>query len=1055
MVERKPKARVGLGPKGILSGEPLRVKLLGDFTVRVGSRTIDHGEWRLRKAAALVKLLALAPDHRLHREQVMDRLWPQLEKRAASNNLRRTLHATRQALDPAESLRYLASEEGWLVLCPEGALWVDVDSFEEAAVTARREREPAAYRSALDLYAGELLPEDRYEEWSEECRQELQRLNLALLVELADIYEARGEYGPAIEAMSSVTAEEPSREEAHAGLMRLYALSGRQFEALKQYELLDEALARELGAEPNASSRTLRKEIARGTLSPPAGGARPEDDIAAAVSGVGKHNLPAPRTSFVGRHKEVVEVKRALAMTRLLTLTGAGGSGKTRLALEVARDLVRAYQDGVWMVELAPLSEGGLVPKAVAEALGMPEQPGRPITATLVQSMSDKEQLLVVDNCEHLVEVTARLVDVLLDACPRLRVLATSRSPLGVAGELNWLVPSLSVPGDQPSTVEEMEGYESTRLFAARASYRQRDFSVTPENARAVATICRGLDGMPLAIELAAARVGPLSVGQIARRLDDSLILLTGGGRTAVPRHRTLRGTLDWSHELLSADEKKLFGRLSVFMGGWTLEAAEAVGAGGSVEEEVLDLLSGLVEKSLVVVKGSDEGGVRYRLLEPVRQYALEKLEESGEAEAARRAHAAHFLALAEEAEPELLEAGQGGWLRRLRTELGNLRGAISWSLKPGNEDGEPAELRLRLAAALWRFWAVEGFEEDRQWLEATLERDPGGYPAGRAKALAGLGWILLYQRDYGRAITVLEEAIALYKGLGDESGAAFALGNLGYAFLRGGYRERVPASVEEAEALMQGDLDGHARAFLRMTVASAAMEQADLESAVAQLEENLILCRELDDLRNTSMSLFVLGMAELKRDDLDRGAALLEEGARITRELGDRLAGVYYAWALGKVAALRGEPVRAARLWGAAEALREYMGMSLSRFDLAHSGYEQDLANARSSLDERTWAVAWSEGRAMSPEQAIEYALSAEDTSLRAVPEPHVAPLPDPLTRREQEVAFLVGQGLSNRRIALELTLSEHTVHHHVTNILKKLNLTSREQVASRLRNR
>ena len=270
-------------------------------------------------------------------------------------------------------------------------------------------------------------------------------------------------------------------------------------------------------------------------------------------------------------------------------------------------------------------------------------------------------------------------------------------------------------------------------------------------------------------------------------------------------------------------------------------------------------------------------------------------------------------------------------------------------------------------------------------------------------------------------------------------------LGNLGHAVLHGGYRERVPAFVEEAEALMQGDLDGHTRAFLRMTVASAAMEQGDLESAVSQLEENLILCRELDDLRNTSMSLFVLGMAELKRDDLDRGAALLEEGGLIARELGDRLACVYYVWALGKVAALRGEPVRAARLWGAAEALREYMGMSLSQFDLAHTDYERDLATARSSLEEKSWAAAWSVGRAMSPEQAIEYALSAEDTSPRAEP--------DPLTSREQEVALLVARGLTNRRISSELDLSEHTVHHHVSSILKKLDLSSRQQVASRLR--
>ena len=397
--------------------EAVRVEMLGGFSVRVGSRAIGQSEWRLKKAAALTKLLALAPAHRLHREQVMESLWPHLESPAASNNLRRTLHAARKALDPAASSRYLASEQGRLVLCPEGELWVDVEAFEEAAEAARRECEPATYRAALELYGGELLPGDRYEEWAEDRRQGLRRLNLALLMELASIYEDRGEHEAAIEALTRVTEEEPAREEAHAGLMRLYALSGRQFEALKQYELLEVALFRELGTEPNASSRDLRKEIASGTLSPPAGKTRPEAD--AAEASVGEHNLPAPRTSFVGRHKEIVELKRALAMTQLLTLTGAGGSGKTRLALEVARDLVGGYQDGVWLVDLAPLSEGGLVPKAVAAAVGISEQPGRQITDTLLESMRDKEQLLVMDNCEHLTEAVARLVDALLDACPR------------------------------------------------------------------------------------------------------------------------------------------------------------------------------------------------------------------------------------------------------------------------------------------------------------------------------------------------------------------------------------------------------------------------------------------------------------------------------------------------------------------------------------------------------------------------------------------------------------------------------------------------------------
>jgi predicted ATPase len=537
--------------------------------------------------------------------------------------------------------------------------------------------------------------------------------------------------------LTGVTAEEPAREEAHAGLMRLYALSGNQAEALRQYERLEGALSIEIGAEPNASSRALREEISSNKFSPDGardGGAKLEEPTNAE-----RHNLPVPRTSFVGRHKEMVEVKRALAMTRLLTLTGAGGSGKTRLALEVSRDLVRAYPDGVWLVELAPLSEGGLVPKAVAEAIGIAEQPGRSITDVPVESIRDQQQLLILDNCEHLVEATARLVDALLDACPRLRVLVTSREPLDVAGELNWPVPSLSVPGERPPTVGELEGYESAQLFVARAMYRRRDFAVTSKNAHDVAIICRRLDGIPLAIELAAARVGPLSVEQIARRLDDSLMLLTGGGRTTVPRHRTLRGALDWSHELLSEDERKLFGWLSAFAGGWTLEAAEAVGKGGSVKEDgILDLLSGLVEKSLVVAKGSDEAGVRYRLLEPVRQYAKEKLGEGGEE--VRWRHATYFLDLAEEAEHD------------------NMRAALSWALK--TEHVEPG---LRLAGASWHFWEAHGhYSEGKRWLEKFVRLDLRTPAEARAKALEGLAWFTYRQGDTDRAISIAQDGLRL-----------------------------------------------------------------------------------------------------------------------------------------------------------------------------------------------------------------------------------------------------------------------------------------------------
>src|SRR5215217_3039898 len=652
--QRAGRAEEGEGPPDARVGRPetLRVWLLGGVRVSVGTRTVEEGAWRLRKAASLVKLLALAPAHRLHRERAMDLLWPEHGKRAAANNLSQALHAARRALRPDDAKAasgYLASQGEQLVLCPGGELWLDVDAFEEAAATARRSREPAAYRAALNLYAGELLPRDPYEEWVEVPREGLRQSFLALLIELASLHGEHGEYGPGIEALRRVLVEEPTREEAHISLMRLYALGGRQAEALAQYARLEEFLSRELGAEPQASGRALREEIATGKFPPPH---RPLSPPKGQVFDPPRHNLPAPRTSFVGREREMVELKRALSMTRLLTLTGAGGSGKTRLTLEVARDLVGAYPDGVWLAELAGLSEGDLVPQAVAAALGVKERPDQPLPVTLVEFLRAKQTLLVVDNCEHLLEATAGLVDILLDSCPHLRILATSREALDVTGEVRWTVPPLSVPEPQgrPSSedsnsFERLEGYESVRLFIERARGRDPTFSLSPHNALAVAEICWRLEGIPLAIELAAARVGTLSLEQISERLVGSLELLTRGGRTAVPRQRTLKGALEWSYDLLSADEKKLFGRLSVFSGGATLEATEAVGAGDGVEErEVLDLLSGLVEKSLVATQVSGQGVPRYRMLEPVRQYAQEKLEQSGEGEEIHRRGAHFFL---------------------------------------------------------------------------------------------------------------------------------------------------------------------------------------------------------------------------------------------------------------------------------------------------------------------------------------------------------------------------------------------------------------------------
>jgi hypothetical protein len=381
------------------------------------------------------------------------------------------------------------------------------------------------------LYAGELLPEDRYEEWTEEHRRRLREIHLSLLLSLAHLQEEREDHDGAAEALMEVLAEDPVREEAHVGLMRLHSRHGRQVDALRQYERLEEVLFRELGAEPGAMSRALREEIAANMFPLPEGQQPVVSEPASPSEGQledggesSKHNLPATRTSFVGREREMVELKRALAMTRLLTLTGAGGTGKTRLALEVARDLAGLYPDGVWLVELAALTQGALVPQVVAESLGVHEQPNRPLTATLAEALRAKKMLIVLDNCEHLVEAVAGLTDELLDACPKLRILTTSRERLNVAGEVVWSVPPLSVPDAERShNLEGLRVYESARLFVERAIRRTSAFVLTAESASAVAQICQQLEGMPLAIELAAAWVGTLAVGQISERLGNSL----------------------------------------------------------------------------------------------------------------------------------------------------------------------------------------------------------------------------------------------------------------------------------------------------------------------------------------------------------------------------------------------------------------------------------------------------------------------------------------------------------------------------------------------------
>ena len=763
------------------------------------------------------------------------------------------------------------------------------------------------------------------------------------------------------------------------------------------------------------------------------------------------HNLPTPLSAFIGREREIAEVKQLLSTHRLVTLTGSGGCGKTRLALKVAHELFREFEDGVWLIELASLAEPSLVPQSVASVLGVHEQSGQTLIDVLSDYLLSRYVLLVIDNCEHLISACAGLVEVLLQKCPELRILATSREMLGVTGESVLAVPPLTLPEVQPwkspaSAQNALNIYgqsEAVQLFVNRATSIVQDFALNTENASWVSEICRRLDGMPLAIELAAARVRSLSVQQIAERLEDRFNLLTSGGRTAPPRQQTLAATLDWSYALLLEAERKIFQRLSTFSGGWTLEAAESICAGEGVEaDEVLDLLSHLVDKSLVVVDKSEGGEMHYRLLETIRQYARERLLESGEAALAHNRHLAFFLQLAEEADPKLRGPDEIIWYERLEREHHNLRAALSWSLESQNADAG-----LTLASKLSFFWFVRGYlRESIGWLEKVLAQSRGASAASRAEALKWLGMVLHSSRgDYDRAALLWEESLTLYRELGDRAGIAWIQNYQGINALNQGEYAKAEQLLGESLALRRDLGDPWSLAHTLQNFVSLAMQQGDHVSAKEHAEETLALFQRAGDQRGVARQLMDLGMIAREQGDSARASALLTEAISQFLIVGDKWSSAYALESLAPLADGQGDSERAARLFGAAEALRDAIGMPLNPSD--RSGYERVVEAVRRRLDEEKFANAWMEGRAMAMEQAIEYAL--------AEPEPAEIEVSlkekfGGLTEREREVAALIARGKSNREIAKAMTVGAKTVETYVTRILNKLGFDSRVQIAT-----
>jgi predicted ATPase/DNA-binding XRE family transcriptional regulator len=692
--------------------------------------------------------------------------------------------------------------------------------------------------------------------------------------------------------------------------------------------------------------------------------------------GSGFTPLPVPAPSFLGRARELADARRLIQATRL-TLVGTGGVGKTRLALEVARNLAADYASGAVLVELAAVADPALVVRAVASAVGIEEQPDHPLQQTLLAAIRDRAVLVVLDNCEHVVQASAELAEALLDACPNVRILATSREPLGIRAELAWRVPTMSLPPvGQLASIEQVTSADAGRLFLQHAVKARPDFAVTKANAPAIAAICARLDGLPLALELAAARVNLLTVEQIAARLDD-LRLLTRGGRTAADRQRTLRGALDWSYNLLSVPEQMLFNRLAVFASGWTMEAAESVCAGDDLpSDEVLDLVGNLVDKSLVGAQARGEA-TWYSLLFPVRAYALEQLQRSGEELRFRSRHMEWCLQLGEQFGSDWRGPRQRTWFETIEREESNIRAALRGCLDRGD-----ITAGLRLAGALYRYWDLHNRStEGREWLTALLARATSSTPAvPMAKALGAAGRLATYHGDTAQADAQLGQALRLWCDLANQNGIAHTLIALGS-------NAQAKHQSATAEVLWRSGLAVARRAGDRLNAYWAlhalgrqAAGRGDYACARALHEESLRMKREQHDAFGAASSLSGLAQVAWFCNEYEQARTLLHESLPVLRDLGLWGKVALDLWVLAHVSAACGEPERSVCLFGAVAALRERVGdrravSSVLSIDPAR--VEASLAACRAMLAPVAFQATSSAGAAMTMDEAVTFALA------------------------------------------------------------------------------
>jgi predicted ATPase/DNA-binding SARP family transcriptional activator len=860
----------------------IRATLLGKVRISVGDRMIADDVWTLRSARALLLLLLITPGHALSSERVRDILWPEATPEVGRNALYKAIHLLRRVLEPelasARASTYIESRGGTIAIAAHVDVRTDADVFENAlrkAAQATDDDRRGALREAANLYGGELLPTDRYDDWPIARREGLRYAWESAVLDLADMDLEAGEPQASVPTLELLLAADPTAEAAHRALMQGYFAAGQRDRAIRQYARCVTALANQLGVEPDAETQALYAAIQQAA----------DEPATQARSRTGPfNNLPAPPTAIVGRDREIEALQGTLwrQNVRLVTLVGPGGVGKTRLAIEAASQLAEDLAGGVAFVPLAAVRDPSLVLQTIANTLELHEEPNASIADTLVAHLRSSEMLLVLDNFEQVLGA-ARAIGDLLARCPSLTVLVTSRERLHLRGEHLHEVAPLSVPRPERLPAPgHLARYGSVALFIQHMQHIDSDFEVTPENSEVVSAICRHLEGLPLAIELATARARFFSLGgllaRLARRLD-----IDEGPRDLPARQRTLRATFAWSHGLLSPAEKTVFRRLGVAVGGCSRDAAVAI-CGDEYGELDMHLRS-LAEKHMIQLAETDDG-LRVTLLETIREFAIERLEASGEAAEIERRHAGHYLALAARAEPRLVGSDQVAWFERLETEQGNLRAALGWSLERAGDD---AAAGVRGAVALRHFWSRRRtLQEGVDWLERALAR-PVAEPRLRARVLVALANLHEARSAYARAEELIDEALPLARKIEDQAIVADALGVLGDLVEDQGDFPRASAIHHEVLELYRAAGLRRESAMALGKLAIIAYYQSDFVRASELWEECLVISRELEDHWATGVLLGNLGAVAMTTGDYDRAVTLHEENLAIARRLNDR----------------------------------------------------------------------------------------------------------------------------------------------------------------------